>query len=263
MEVIIHSDRAGADAFAAKLIALAIRRKPDLVLGLATGRTMQPVYAALVRMHREDGLDFSRVHTFNLDEYVGIPPEAPESYRTFMNEHLFDHVNIPKENTHILNGMAADIPEECAAFERAIAAHGGIDLQLLGIGLTGHLGFNEPASSLASRTRIKTLTPATLRQNAVFFGGEQNVPRHVLTMGVGTILEARRCLVVVTGREKAAITAQAVEGPITSMVTASALQLHPHVTMVLDQDAASELKMRHYYEWVFENQPEWERKKYE
>jgi len=260
MEVLIFETQDKADEFAARVIARSIRENPFLVLGLATGRTMQPVYEHLVRFHREEGLDFSRVRTFNLDEYVGIPPDHPQSYRTFMNEHLFHHVNIPMENTHVLNGMAEDIPAECKAFERKIRECGGIDLQLLGIGVSGHIGFNEPASSLASRTRIKTLTRATIRQNAVFFGGEENVPRHVLTMGVGTIMEARRCLVVVTGEEKAAVVARAIEGPVSAMVTASALQMHPRVTMVLDQAAARDLTMRSYYEWVFENLPDWEKR---
>ena len=263
MEVLIFENSQTADAFAARIIARSIRENPFLVLGLATGRTMQPVYAHLVRMHREDGLDFSRVRTFNLDEYVGIPPDHPQSYRTFMNEHLFNHINIPLENTHVLNGMAPDIPAECEAFEERIRACGGIDLQLLGIGVSGHIGFNEPASSLASRTRIKTLTRATIRQNAVFFGSEEAVPRHVLTMGIGTIMEARRCLVVVTGAEKAAVVAKAIEGPVSAMVTASALQMHPHVTVVLDREAARDLTMRSYYEWVFANLPDWEKQRYD
>ncbi|NOY80742.1 MAG: glucosamine-6-phosphate deaminase [Kiritimatiellaeota bacterium] len=259
MEVVIRDSREAAALFVAKTIADMVRRKPHIVLGLATGRTMEPVYAHLVRFHREDGLDFSLARTFNLDEYVNIPPEHPQSYRAFMDRTLFDLINIDRRNTRVLNGLAVDANAECAAFEQEIADCGGIDLQVLGIGRSGHIGFNEPTSSFASRTRIKTLTPETLRQNAPLFGGERNVPRHVLTMGVGTILESGRCLMLVTGAEKAEVTAAAIEGPLTSMVTASALQLHRRATFVLDREAATKLKQRDYYEWVYANKPHWER----
>jgi glucosamine-6-phosphate deaminase len=258
VEVIIREDAGQAAELAARLIAGAIRVKPDLVLGLATGRTMEDVYSRLARLHHQDGLSFTRVRTFNLDEYIGLPAEHPCSYRHYMNEHLFAKVDICPENTHLPNGMAADLRAECVAYEKAMKSLGGVDLQLLGIGSDGHIGFNEPLSALQSRTREKALTPSTLRQNAPMFGGDlSKVPRRAITMGVGTILESRRCLMLVTGAAKSGILAQAVEGPITAMVSASALQLHAHCTVIVDEAAADGLKGKDYYRWIFENEPEW------
>jgi len=257
VEVIIQKDPAAASRLAAALIAKALRAKPHMVLGLATGATMAPIYAELVRLHREENLDFSLCRTFNLDEYVGIPPDDPHSFRYFMNRHLFDLVNIDKRNTHVPNGLADDFREECLRYERLIKECGGIDLQLLGIGVDGHIGFNEPLSSLLSRTREKALTPATIEQNAKYFSSPSSVPRRGITMGVGTILDSRECLLVATGREKADIVARAFEGPITSMVTASALQLHPRCRVIVDEAAASRMQGADYYRWIFENEPEW------
>jgi len=175
-----------------------------------------------------------------------------------MEHHLFRHVNIDIRNTHLPNGMADNLDEECRQYERLIQRFGGIDLQLLGIGKAGHIGFNEPLSALRSRTRVKALTPTTMAQNSALFGGEDKMPRRAITMGVGTIIEARRCVLLATGSSKAAVLAQAVEGPITSMVTASALQLHPRCTVVVDEEAATGLKEKDYYRWIFENEPEWE-----
>jgi glucosamine-6-phosphate deaminase len=258
MEVIIQPNQESAARLVARIIARELRANPYLVLGLATGATMERVYRQLVRMHQEESLDFSLCRTFNLDEYVGLFPSDPNSYRHYMNQHLFRHVNVDSRNTHLPNGMAGDLDEECRRYEAAIQRFGGIDLQLLGIGKAGHIGFNEPLSALRSRTRVKALTPTTIRQNAQFFGAEENMPRRAITMGVGTIIEARRCLLLATGPSKAMIVAQAVEGPITSMVTASALQLHPRCTIVVDEDAATQLKEKEYYRWIFENEPEWQ-----
>ncbi len=258
MEVIILPDQQKAAHLVAEIFAKELLAHPKLVLGMATGRTMEPVYQLLVDMHRQAGLDFSQCSTFNLDEYIGIPAEHSCSYRHYMNELLFDQVNITKANTHLPNGMATDLSAECLRYEGAIAQAGGIDLQLLGIGSDGHIGFNEPLSSLRSRTREKALTPATLEQNAPMFGGNPaNVPRRAITMGVGTILDSRRCLMLVTGKSKATILAKAVEGPISAMVTASALQLHPRCQVVVDEEAASELQEIAYHRWVFANEPEW------
>jgi glucosamine-6-phosphate deaminase len=258
VEVIIQPDAMAAARLAARLIARELRAKPSLVLGLATGRTMERVYACLVRMHREDRLDFSLCRTFNLDEYIGLAPDHPGSYRHYMGEHLFRYVNIDPRNTYLPNGQAADTAAECAAYERRIAECGGIDLQLLGIGRDGHIGFNEPLSALRSRTREKALTPSTRAANAEPFGGDpQRVPARAITMGVGTILDARRCLMLVTGETKAEILARAVEGPITAMVSASALQLHPHCRVIVDEEAAQFLQGREYYRWIFQNEPEW------
>ncbi len=257
MEVIIIPDRFKAALLTARIIAKELAANPQLVLGLATGRTMERVYQNLVDIHRLEGLNFSQCRTFNLDEYVGIPAEHSGSYRHYMNEHLFSRVNIDLANTHLPNGMAADLKEECRHYEALMAEAGGIDLQLLGMGRDGHIGFNEPLSALRSRTREKALTPITLRQNAAMFGGQVNVPRRAITMGVGTILDSRRCILLVTGDSKAGIVAKALEGPISSMVSASALQLHPNCQIVVDEEAALELQGRDYYHWVFANEPEW------
>jgi glucosamine-6-phosphate deaminase len=258
MEVIIRPDPEQAAWLAAKLIAQRICAKPDLVLGLATGRTMERVYAELVTMHRRDGLNFSACKTFNLDEYIGLAPDDPHSYRYYMDQHLFSRINIRPDNTHVLNGAAADVKAEAVRFEAAIRAAGGIDLQLLGIGEAGHIGFNEPLSAIMSRTRDKALTPTTRRQNAVLFGGDpERVPKRALTMGVGTILDAAELLLLVTGAPKAGILARAVEGPITAMVSASAIQLHANCKVIVDETAASQLQGRDYYDWIFANEPEW------
>ena len=256
MEVVVRADAEQTASLAARLIAKRLSEKPDLVLGLATGRTMERVYAMLVELHRTRGLAFRRCRTFNLDEYIGLGPEDERSYRHYMARLLFDHVDINRANTHLLDGTAPDVKAEAARYEALILREGGIDLQLLGIGEAGHIGFNEPLSALMSRTRDKALTPATRRQNAAMFGGVA-VPERALTMGVGTILDARELLVLATGPAKAAILAKAVEGPITAMVSASAIQLHPNCKVILDEDAARDLQGREYYDWIFENEPEW------
>lgn len=258
MDVIVQPNREAACRLVARLITRELRRKPHLVLGLATGRTMQLVYRSLVRMHREEKLDFSLCRTFNLDEYVGLAGDDGRSYRYYMNQELFCQVNIDLRNTHLPNSLASDLDAECVRYEQSIAEMGGIDLQLLGIGRDGHIGFNEPLSALRSRTRIKALAPATLAQNAVLFGDIDRVPRRAITMGVGTILESKRCLLLATGTEKAGIIAKAVEGPITAMISASALQLHPRCTVVVDEAAASKLQGTEYYRWIFMNEPDWE-----
>jgi glucosamine-6-phosphate deaminase len=258
MEVIMQLNKDTAASLVTRIIARELRAHPNLVLGLATGKTMECVYRQLVRMHREAKLDFSLCRTFNLDEYVGLFPSDPNSYRHYMDQHLFHHVNIDPRNTHLPNGLADDLDAECLRYEALIQRAGGIDLQLLGIGKAGHIGFNEPLSALRSRTRVKALTPATIKQNAGAFGSEDKMPRRAITMGVGTIIEARRCILLATGDTKAEVIAQAVEGPITSMVTASALQLHPRCTVIVDEEAGAKLKEKEYYRWIFDNEPEWE-----
>lgn len=257
MQVIIRETKEAATELAAQVVARQLARKPNTVLGLATGRTMEGLYARLVRMHRDEGLDFSLAVTFNLDEYVGLPPDNPGSYRYYMNHHLFGHVNIDGRNTHLPDGMAADPEAAGAAYDALIKDHGGIDLQILGIGKTGHIGFNEPLSAMFSRTRVKALTPQTVAQNAPLFPRPEDMPRLAVTMGVGTILEADRILGLVTGDSKAEVFAKAVEGPVTSMISATALQLHANCTMVCDAGAADRLTQRDYYEWIFENDPQW------
>jgi glucosamine-6-phosphate deaminase len=258
MEVIIQPTDSAASSLVARIVAHDLRANPHLVLGLATGKTMEQVYRHLVRLHKNERLDFSLCSTFNLDEYVGLFPADPNSYRHYMDNHLFRHVNVEARNTHLPNGLADDLETECRRYEALIQRFGGIDLQLLGIGKAGHIGFNEPLSALRSRTRVKALAPTTLKQNAPLFGSEDKMPRRAITMGVGTIIEARRCLLLATGASKAEVVAKAVEGPITSMISATALQLHPRCTVVVDEAAAGQLKEKEYYRWVFANEPEWE-----
>ncbi len=259
MEIIVQPDSESASSVGAAIVARAIRRKPDLVLGLATGSTPLALYRSLADMHRRQGLDFSRVTTFNLDEYIGLAPDHPASYHRFMAENFFDHVNLRRENVHIPDGLSPDVPAFCRDYEERLRRCGGIDLQVLGIGSDGHIGFNEPTSSLASRTRIKTLTPETIADNARFFGSTDAVPRHVITMGIGTILESRTLLLLAFGAGKAEAVARSVEGPVTSMVPASALQLHPDARVLLDEAAAAGLQKADYYRWVYEHKPEWQR----
>jgi glucosamine-6-phosphate deaminase len=255
MEIVIQPNAAAANALAAQLFAKLIHQKNGCVLGMATGSTPLALYRELIGMQ----LDWRKVTTFNLDEYVDLAPEHPQSFHYFMWENLFRHVNIVKKRVHIPDGLAKEIPISCAKYEKQIRTAGGIDLQLLGIGTDGHIGFNEPTSSLASRTRIKTLTPQTRKDNARFFGSEDGVPHHVITMGIGTIAEARQCVLLAFGKSKARAIAEAVEGPVTSMNPASALQLHPKVTIFLDEDAAVKLKLQDYYRWVYDNKPDWQK----
>ncbi len=254
MRVIVESGPNEVAKTAARFVARLVRRRPTCVLGLATGSTPLGLYAELVRMHRDEGLDFSRVVTFNLDEYVGLGPNDPQSYRYFMNENLFHHINIDPRNTHVPDGRALDFESHCEQYERLIQEEGGIDLQVLGIGSDGHIAFNEPGSSLGSRTRLKTLTSETVQDNARFFARLEDVPRLAITMGVGTILESRQCLVLACGASKARAIRATIEGPVTAQVTASALQFHRSAIAVLDEAAATYLERREYYREVEESQ---------
>ncbi|MBX7243862.1 MAG: glucosamine-6-phosphate deaminase [Candidatus Sumerlaeaceae bacterium] len=259
MEVIIAKDRAELAEVAAGIIREQILRKPNSVLGLATGSTPEETYARLVKYHKEEGLDFSKITTFNLDEYIGLPPSHDQSYHYFMADRLFKHVNVNPENVHVPMGMAPDPAAFCEWYEDEMEKAGGVDLQLLGIGGDGHIAFNEPGSSLASRTRVKTLTEQTIKDNAdLFFGKGQEhlVPKFAITMGVGTILEAKKLLLIAYGKRKAGIVKKFVEGPVTSQVTASALQLHPDSIVVIDNEAAAELEHKDYYKWVYSQKGE-------
>lgn len=249
LRVVITRDYEDMSKKVATIIAREVRSKPDSVLGLATGSTPLGTYKELIRMHKE-GLDFSRVVTFNLDEYYRLAPEHPQSYHFFMNENFFNQVNIKKSNVHIPDGLTSDVDKFCVEYERTIRQTGGIDIQLLGIGRDGHLGFNEPGSSLGSRTRLKTLTEETVRDNARFFSNPDEVPRLAITMGVGTILDAKKLLLIASGEVKAEAVKASIEGPITSQVTATALQLHPHATCVVDEEAARLLSRKDYYMYV-------------
>jgi glucosamine-6-phosphate deaminase len=238
---------------AGRVVANAVRRNPALRLGLATGNTMLGMYRELVRSHREEKLDFSRVVTFNLDEYLGLPSNHPQSFHRFMQQNFFAHVNVGPANIHIPDGaIKGNYQQYCASYENAIRDAGGIDLQILGIGRNGHVGFNEPTSSLGSRTRLKVLSKETIEDNRKFFAAEEEIPQCAITMGIGTILEAKRVLLLASGSSKAAAIAKAIEGPLTASVTASALQLHGEVTFIVDREAGALLKQQEYYQRVLE-----------
>src|SRR5215204_4605616 len=256
MEVVVQKTPTEMATAAAREVANVLNAKPNAVVGLATGSTPLGLYQELVRMHKRGELDFSHVTTFNLDEYVGLPITHAQSYHHFMHENFFSHVNIPPANIHIPSGTTTNYRAFCDWYERRIVEAGGIDLQVLGIGTDGHIAFNEPGSSLSSRTRLKTLAKSTIDDNARFFDRAADVPIYAITMGVGTILEARTLLLLASGKNKAEAVAAMVEGPVTSMTTASALQLHESAQVFLDESAASQLKMRDYYDWVQKKKPD-------
>lgn len=247
MPVRVFADQTEASRKLAKEVAALVREinatGRDAVLGLATGRTPLPFYTELIRLHQEGELSFAKVITFNLDEYLGLAGDHPESYRTFMQRELFDQVDIPSENIHIPDGLVspADLEAHCAAYEEAIHAAGGIDFQLLGIGRTGHIGFNEPGSPRNSRTRKVELDPITRQDAAPSFGGLEKVPEHAISMGCGTILEARKIALLAWGAAKAEIVREAILGPVTDQISASFLQGHPDATFYLDREAGSGL----------------------
>jgi len=247
VRITLTQDAEESAALVADYLLERLRAKPDLVLGLATGSTPIGVYRRLREAHARGEADFSRVRAFNLDEYLDLPAEHPQSYRTFMREHLFDGVNVPAEQVHFPPSEGRDLARRCAAYEEAIRATGGIDVQLLGIGRNGHIGFNEPTSSLQSRTRIKTLTERTLRDNSRFYGPDETQPHLAATMGIGTILDAKEVVLQAIGRQKAEAVWAMVEGPVSSFFPASALQLHERVRAYFDPEAASLLRMRPYY----------------
>ncbi len=252
MEIIIADTQEEMSKIAADMIERQLLRKPSSVLGLATGSTPVGTYEQLVRRHKEEGLDFSKVITFNLDEYLDLSPSHEQSYRYFMDHHLFNHINVDPKNIHVPYGHAGEVEEFCEWYEDEIKRAGGIDVQILGIGADGHIAFNEPGSSLGSRTRLKTLTRQTIEDNARFFDNLDEVPRFAITMGVGTILEAKEIIILANGAKKAEIVAEAIEGPITAQVSASALQMHRQVTVIVDAEAGSKLKRADYYRWIFE-----------
>lgn len=259
MEVVITPDRAAASTTVADVLARTLRTRAAPVLGLATGSSPLGVYRLLVDAHERGELSAAHASAVLLDEYVGLPPDHPEAYRAFIRREFVDQIDMPRERLFGPDVSAADLPAACSAYDRLIADLGGVDVQLLGIGADGHIGFNEPGSSLASRTRIKTLTRATRAENARFFDDREGaVPRHVVTQGLGTILDARHLVLIACGEEKAAPIARAVEGPLSAMCPASVLQLHPHTTVVVDQAAASELQLADYYREAHRHKPDWQ-----
>ena len=241
IEVIICQDKQEVAREGAKTFAKSIKEKPDIVLGLATGGTPVGMYQELIRMHREEGLDFSRVTSFNLDEYVGLSGDHSQSYRYFMEDNLFNHINIDKAKTHVPSGMAENVPASCQKYEGDIKNQKGVDLQLLGIGSNGHIAFNEPGSPSDSRTREVDLTEKTIKDNARFFENESEVPRKAVTMGIATILEAKKIVLLATGGNKAEVVAKAIKNPATTDIPASFLQNHPGCVFVVDKEAAKGL----------------------
>ena len=252
MEVIILEDSHAVATLSAQRISDLINKKPTAVLGLATGSTPIALYQKLISLYQQGTLSFRHVVTFNLDEYIGISPNNPQSYHAFMKRELFDSIDIQPHNSHLPTCERAG-ETSCqvgAAYEQAIAEAGGIDLQILGIGSNGHIGFNEPSSSLVSRTRVKTLTQATVNDNNRLFEEGEFQPRLAMTMGIASILDSQQVILLATGAQKARAVCNAIEGPLSAMCPASALQLHKQVTFILDEAAASKLENHHYYRWV-------------
>ncbi len=249
MEIIICKTKEEASRKAADLVTALVKSNPKAVLGLATGSTPVEMYKCLIADNKAKKVSFKGVRSWNLDEYWGLPPTHDQSYRYFMDENLFDSIDIVKKNTHVLNGLAKDWRKEVTAYEAAIKKAGGIDLQVLGIGSDGHIAFNEPGSSLASRTRIVSLTPQTIKDNARFFKKAADVPRQALSMGVGSIMEAKRIVLLAFGANKADAVKAMVEGGVSQFCTASALQMHPDAWVFCDAAAASKLKLKKYYAW--------------
>ncbi|GGS00480.1 glucosamine-6-phosphate deaminase [Streptomyces humidus] len=259
MEVVIVPDARSGGELIAEAMAQLLRRKPDALLGVATGSTPLPVYEALAAKVRSGAVDTGRARIAQLDEYVGLPADHPQSYRSVLRREVLEPLGVGMEAFLGPDGAADDVQAACEEYDRALAAAGGVDVQLLGIGTDGHIGFNEPCSSLASRTRIKTLTEQTRADNARFFDGDvDQVPHHVITQGIGTILEARHLVLLATGEGKADAVAATVEGPVAAVCPASALQLHPHATVVVDEAAASKLKLAEYFRYTFAGKPRWQ-----
>ncbi len=254
MEVVICKTKEEASRKAADMIAALVKKNPKCVLGLATGSTPVPMYAELAKDVKAKKISFAQVRSWNLDEYYGLPGTHDQSYRYFMDKNLFDLIDIKKSNTHVLNGMAKDWRKECKAYEAQIKRAGGIDLQVLGIGSDGHIAFNEPGSSLASRTRLVSLTDQTIKDNARFFAKEACVPQVALAMGVGTICEAKKVILLAFGKNKADAVKAAVEGGVSQFCTASALQMHQDAWFFCDEEAASKLKLKKYYAWRAEGE---------
>ena len=242
MRIYCEKDYNAMSRRAAAVIAAQVVSKPDCVLGLATGSTPIGAYKQLVEWHRQGDLSFAQVHSVNLDEYVGLAPTHDQSYRYFMQNNLFDHVDILPENTNVPNGLAADAAVECARYEDVVRALGYADFQLLGLGRNGRIGFNEPGAEFPVATHLVDLTESTIEANARFFASAGDVPRQALTMGIGTIMRARSILVVASGADKAEAVRKTVNGPVTPEVPASILQLHPNVTIIGDEAALSGLK---------------------
>jgi glucosamine-6-phosphate deaminase len=259
MKVVILDEPQDVARYGVDIFRDQLQAKPDSVFGLATGSTPLSLYRELIESNRREEISFRQVRTFNLDEYMDLGPDHPQSYRHFMDREFFDHIDIDKSNTRVPPGDAANPLTACVDYEQAIIDAGGIDIQLLGIGRNGHIGFNEPTSCLTSRTRVKTLTEETIEDNARFFKSANEVPQHCITMGIGTIMEARQIVLLAFGERKAKAVLQVVEGPVSAMWPATILQMHPSVVVLLDEAAAANLEQREYYREVAANKPGWQR----
>jgi glucosamine-6-phosphate deaminase len=258
MEIIILPSPTEVGQLAARQVAQLIMRKPTAVIGLATGSSPLAIYAELAAQVRDGSLDTRGVGGFALDEYVGLASEHPESYASVIHRTVTEPLGLDPARVHVPDGRAADLDAACAAYETAIREAGGVDLQILGIGANGHIGFNEPTSSLRSRTRLKTLAAETRADNARFFDSPDEVPMHCVTQGLGTIMGARAVLLVAQGPAKAVAVAAAVEGPVTAMCPGSVLQFHPHATVIVDEAAAAALSLADYYRYTYANKPDWQ-----
>lgn len=250
MKIVILENADAVAVYGADIFIRHINKKPAAVLGLATGSTPVALYKQLISAYEQKRVSFKAVSTFNLDEYLGIAAEHPQSYRYFMNHQFFNHIDIDKQNTQVPQGDAEDPFAACERYESAIKQKGGIDIQLLGIGRNGHIGFNEPSSSLMSRTRVKTLTRATIDDNARFFSADEYQPHLSLTMGIGTILESKKVVLLATGESKADAVKAMVEGPLTASCPASALQMHQDAVVIVDEAAASKLLDVDFYKHI-------------
>jgi glucosamine-6-phosphate deaminase len=258
MEVIVLPQPADVAKLAADVIARVLTSHCAPVLGLATGSTPEPLYAELIRRHREERLSFKHARAFTLDEYVGLPLDHEQRYAAVIRRSLTDQLDLPDDAVFSPDGGADDLLAECDRYEQAIVAAGGVDVQIAGVGSDGHIAFNEPGSALTSTTRLKTLNARTRADNARFFSSAQEVPRHVITQGLGTILRSRHLLLLATGGSKATAVARAIEGPLAASFPASVVQLHPHATILLDQAAGSALEYADYYAEVWANRPTWQ-----
>ncbi|MBS1254534.1 MAG: Glucosamine-6-phosphate deaminase 1 [Deltaproteobacteria bacterium] len=258
MEILIHDSPEAGAKVAARVVRKIIQTKVNPVLGLATGGTPLRMYKELIKMNHAGELSLQNCTTFNLDEYGGLPPEDKRSYHYYMMSNLFDKIDINKDNVHLPQGNANDLREACREYEKQIKDAGGIDLQVLGIGANGHIGFNEPTGSFASRTWVKILSEQTIQDNSIYFDKLEEVPRHVVTMGIATIMESRHCMLLANGAKKADAIRRMIEGPVSASCPASILQMHQRVTIVLDDEASYLLTFKDHYKWVEKNKLDWQ-----
>ena len=258
MEILIRDSMESGAKVGARVVKKIIKSNNKTVLGLATGDTPLRMYHELIQMNESGELSFQNCTTFNLDEYVGLSREDERSYFYYMMSNFFGRVDIDKKNVYLPDGNAEDLREACRKYEQQIKDAGGIDLQVLGIGANGHIGFNEPTGSFASRTWVKILSEQTIHDNSMYFDKQEEVPRHVVTMGIATIMESRHCLLLANGAKKADAIRKMIEGPISASCPASILQMHPRVTIVLDEEAAYLLTFKDHYKWVEKNKLDWQ-----